>query len=67
MGYVGNLNDSYLAHRNDTGKDAKVYKQMLADKVKKINDEIAKQVEYFLLNKDDFRYIERLRDYSRRR
>lgn len=73
LGSIGDVDDSFLASLKRTDKDAKKgghdnaqTRKWLAEEVKKVNDEIAKYVEYYLLHKDDSQYRQRLRNENRR-
>jgi len=66
LGYVGDLDDSWLAHRNDTGKEAEWYKKNMNEEIKKLNDRVTEMVQEFMSKKDDYSYREYLRRSSSR-
>ena len=59
LGSVGDLDDSWLASRNQKDKDSKWRKAEMAKLIKALNDTLARKVEEALLHKDDYRYWDR--------
>lgn len=57
LGYVGDLDDGWLASRNAQ------LKSWMDEEIQKINKRIFDAVQHYLLNKDDFRYLERMRQF----